>query len=162
MIKPEMVKQRLKRKSTFIIGSSGLWSLLRPIEPNIVNTIIQIARIRESIRPSTGVILVNSIIKGTPVQDELIRWKRWTGSYNTDGLGEVGRGYLKKCMKRKKDKIFSKKGKERELDRASFSTYANIAQMYGGVIDEFIDANVSVRMADYVWMDKDRLECEKE
>ena len=65
-------------------------------------------------------------------------------------------------MKRKKDKIFSKKGKERELDRASFSTYANIAQMYGGVIDEFIDANVSVRMADYVWMDKDRLECEKE
>ena len=62
----------------------------------------------------------------------------------------------------KKDKIISKKGKTYELDRASWSTYANIAQICGGVIDEFIDANVAARMAYSLQMDKDGLECEEE
>ena len=53
-------------------------------------------------------------------------------------------------MKQNQDKIVSKIGKKYELDRAYWSTYANIDQTYGGVIDEFIDANVAVRMANSI------------
>ena len=57
-------------------------------------------------------------------------------------------------MKRNEHKIVSKKGLKYEIDRASWSTYANFKQMYNGVIAEFVDAGVAKERELLVWMNR--------
>ena len=54
-------------------------------------------------------MLVNSIIKNTPAQADLIALQQYSGFL--DDLGVIGTGYWRGFMKRNKDKIVSKKGK---------------------------------------------------
>ena len=158
-IKSDMVRQRIKNDRKFTTVAQGHSPPLAAIEPKIVNTVIQLARIRQSITPTQGQRLVNSIIEGTPAQNNLVAWKKKIG-FNGE-LGQVGAGFWRGFMRRNKDKIVSRKGKKYELDRASWSTYANFAQMYDGVIIELVDANVAVERVTPSWMDRDGFECEE-
>ena len=63
----DSMRQRVKRKKIITVVEHGNSSPLLPVEPTIVSTIIQLLRIRQSITPSQGIMLVNSIIDGTPV-----------------------------------------------------------------------------------------------
>ena len=72
---------------------------------------------------------MKNIIDGTLVQVNLVEWKLNNGCYG-DSLGKVGTGYWRGFRKRKKDKFVSKKGLTFEIDRESWSTYANFNQMY--------------------------------
>lgn len=133
-----------------------LVSPLLPVEPKIVTVIIQLARIRDCIRPSLGIQLVNSMIDGTPVQKALMEHKKALGTVGYDDtLGKVGAGYWRGFKWRNKDKIVSKKGQKYEMDQNSWSTYANFCQMYDGVINEFVDAGVAIKRDFPVWMNRD-------
>ena len=112
---------KLKRKTTENISSSairkrserhslvnhhvarGQVSPLLRIEPVIVEIILQMARIRQCLCPSKGLQLVNSIIKGTKIQDELIKWKQ-TNTPNE--CGTVGISYWNKFLKQNKTKLW--------------------------------------------------------
>ena len=56
---------------------------------------------------------------------------------------------------KKKHNFVSKKGLKFEIDRASWSTYANFNQMYDGVINEFVDAGVAKKRSEPAWMNRD-------
>ena len=86
-------------------------SPLLPIEPIIVKVLIQLARIRECINPTTAVRLINSMVANTPLQEELITFKESMGKVGTrEELGSVSAGYWRLFKKRNRDKIVSKKG----------------------------------------------------
>ena len=134
------IRQRIKRGNLYTNGGRGPDSPLLALEPTIVKTIIQISRIRQCITPSTGLKLVNSIIEGTQVQNDLIQFKSKLCG-NSDG--KVGRNYWRLFMKRNRHKIVSKRGQKYELDRAAWSTYRNFDQMYNQVAEEMIEAKVA-------------------
>ena len=46
----------------------------------MIATMLQLARIRQPCTPSQGIMLANSMIKDTPVQKDLIEFKRKTNS----------------------------------------------------------------------------------
>ena len=88
----ESMRQRVKRKKIITVVDRGVPSPLLNIEPTIVSTIIQLSRIRQSITPSQGIMLVNSIINGTPAQADLINWKMKVGQTG-ENIGKIEIGY---------------------------------------------------------------------
>ena len=151
VITETQIRQRLKRNAPMTEHRAGVTSPLAPVEPRIVSTIIQMARIRMAISPSKGIRLINDLIEGTPVQKDLIEMKKAMGWSNT---GTVGLGYWRLFMKRNGHLLVSKRGKKFELDRSSWSTYGNFKQMYECVAEEMEDAGVAVRRSAPVWMNR--------
>ena len=156
VISAHTIRQRQKRGGVVLAGqkgrqSGGLISPLISIEPQIVEILIQMAQIRQCLTPAEAIQLINSLIVGTQVQEDLIKFKQ-KFSNNVDGT--VGVGYWRAFKKRNKHLIRSKKGKRYELNRANWSTYANFAQMYEQIYDEMEEAGLAVKFASPKWMDK--------
>ena len=89
--------------------AGGRVSPMVRIEPIVVEIILQMARLRQCLCPSKGLQLVNSLIKGTEIQKELIDWKK-KNTLNTNGT--LGTGYWPNFLKRNKAKIVSKRGQK--------------------------------------------------
>ena len=72
-ILPSAIRRRLERKSlqSHHVAGGQISPLLR-IELTVVEIIVQMARIRQCLTPSKGLQLVNSLINGTKLQQDLI------------------------------------------------------------------------------------------
>ena len=70
VITKTQICQRLKRNAPMTDHHAGMNSPLAPVEPRIVSTIVQMARLRMAITPSQGIRLINDLIDGTPVQKD--------------------------------------------------------------------------------------------
>ena len=156
-ILPSAIRRRLDRQSLHTHHlAGGQVSPLVKIEPTILGIIIQMARMRQCLTPSRALSLINSLIKDTPIQEELVAWKA-TNTPNTSGV--VGKGYWRSFLKRNKNKIVSKRGQKYELNRQNWTTYANFVHMYNNVINEMVEAGVAERLDEAVWMDRDGNVC---
>ena len=145
------IRRRIERKKVFVT-QTGLSSPLLALENTIVTLLIQMGRIRQCLSPSQSLQLVNSLIDGTKAQQDLIQWKtKYTNNIGTS----VGKGYWRGFMRRNGNKICSKRGAKYELDRASWSTYANFTDMYDHIIEEMVDAGVAIKLDAPVWMNKE-------
>ena len=69
--------------------------------------------------------------------------------------GQVGKGYWQGFMKRNRSKIRSTRGQKYELDRSSWTTYANFSDMYKHNYTEMEEAKVAELLASPQWMDKE-------
>ena len=75
-ISPAAIRRRIDRKSLVSHHvAGGQMSPLQRMEPTVVEIILQMARICQCLTPSKGLQLINSLIKGTAIQKELIAWK---------------------------------------------------------------------------------------
>ena len=140
------IKRRVDRQSLEChhLAGGGQVSPLAEIEPIVVGIILQMARIRQCLNPSKGLALVNSIIEGTKVQDNLKKWKQKNTPNST---GTVGQGYWRSFLKRYKNQIVSKRGQKYELNRQNWTTYANFSNMYNHAIDAMVDAGLVIKLA---------------
>ena len=145
VINKSTIRQRLKKKQNLMVyvDHPGHASPLSQIEPEIVAVLIQMAQIRQCLTPSQAIHLINSMIKGTPIQKELIQFKE---KYSHGGDGCVGRGFWAGFKKRNGHLIRSKRGQKYELDRASWSTYSNFSQMYTQVYQQMVEARLAVEI----------------
>ena len=158
-ILPDAIRQRFYRKRVVCNHVAGHVSPLEPIEQTVIDIILQMARIRQSITPSRGLLLVNSLIDKTPIQKSLVKWKR---KYSNDTLGSVGKGYWDGFIRRNKHKLVSKRGQKYELNRQKWTTYANFVDMYSHTYQEIVDAGVAEELLEPVWLDRDGKECPEE
>ena len=138
------VHPRTKREK-IMCDHRGHTSPLLSIEKAAVATIIQMCRIRQSLSASQGVALVNSLIEGGEEQKKLVEWKIKNSHTSLDFtiLSHVGPGYWHGFMKRNGHLIESKRGHKYELDRSSWTTYANFDDMYKHNYREMVDAGVA-------------------
>ena len=100
-ISPSAIRRRVDRKSLHSHHlAGGQVSPLAKIEPTILGIIIQMAQMRQCLTPIRALSLINSLIKDTPVQQELVDWKA-TNTPNTSGIvgRENWRSFLKKKQK---------------------------------------------------------------
>lgn len=95
------------------------------------------------------------MIKDTPVQKDLIEFKRKTNSTQDPEMwGTVGLKFWYN-LKKRYDTVFDcKKGQKFELDRSHWCTYSNFCQMYDEVAKEMVDAGIAVEFPVPVWMDR--------
>ena len=66
IIKPDLIRQMIKRNEPTSINRSGISLPLACVEPRIVSCIVQMSRIHESFSPTQALRLVNSVIDRTP------------------------------------------------------------------------------------------------
>ena len=149
------IQQRCRRKRTQVY-CSGPPPPLGPIEDRLIATMLLLCRIRQPVTPSQAISLANSMIKDTPVQQQLIEFKRKSKSQQDPKLwGTVGQKFWYNLKRRYYTVIDSKKGQKFELDRSSWTTYHNFDQMYVEVAKEMIEAGVAKIFPTPVWMDRD-------
>ena len=123
-----------------------------------MDIIIQMARIRQSLSPSKGLKLVNDMIEGTELQEDLVKWKE---IHTSNSSGTVVKKYWGNFMRRHGDIIRSKRGQKYSLDRSNWSTYANFKDMYDHNIEEMEEAGVAKRRDIPVWMDRTGNVCDE-
>ena len=159
-ISPAVIRRRFYRGSienNHLAG--GQESPLRAIEPIMVEIILQMARIRQCLTPSRALRLINDLIDGTKIQQDLIKWKE-TNTCN--GHGKVGKGYWYGFLKRHRDKLVSRRGQKYELNRQNWTTYSNFANMYCHITHEMLEAGVAEPLPEPVWMDLDGSVCDEQ
>ena len=94
------------------------------------------------------------MIKDTPVQKDLIEFKRRTNStQNHEVWGTIGQTFWYN-LKKHYDTVFNcKKGQTFELDHNHWCTCTNFNQIYDEVMKEMVEAGVAVEFPAPVWMD---------
>ena len=146
------IRQRVLRNHPVINHHhcGGHQSPLVAMDDAIVKIVLAMARIRQCLNPSSGLALVNSLIDGQPIQQQLIEWKK---KYSSNDTGTVGKKYWRGFMKRNKHRIISRRGQKYELDRHNWTTYKNFHNMYKHTYHEMVEAGVAQRLPTPVWMD---------
>lgn len=129
----------------------------------LLQVLICMSRMRMPLTQGEGIALVNSMIKDTPYETELINWKRKQKVDQPENeLGTVGVSYWYGFLKRHKKELVSKKGKKFALDRSNWTKYMNFKAMYDDIEEEMIDAGVSSKLDEPVWMNEEAVVVERE
>ena len=89
MINKTLIRSRIKKNIFVRNGHSGPSSPLASIDPHIVEMLIFLSEMRESITPSNCINLINSMIIGTEAQKALIAWKK-KNSHGESGTVDYG------------------------------------------------------------------------
>ena len=122
-ISPLAIRKRVLRNSLVNHHlAGGQLSPLERIEPIIVNIIVQMARMRQCLTPSKGLMLLNSLIAGTRIQRDLVAWKQKNTPKFT---GTLGPGYWQNSMKRNKHKIVDTRSHKYKLSLQNWTSYNN-------------------------------------
>ena len=144
---------RIRRRN---LDAEGTYSPLAEIEPQLIELIKCMAKIKRSLTLTEGLHLCNQLIADTPIQDKLIDYKLARNIYasSREELGKVGKHYWKKFLRRNKDAIRAKPGRRFALDRSSWTTIMNFSDMYEHVEQVMIDSKIATRLPQPQWMDK--------
>jgi hypothetical protein len=152
-ISKKMIRMRISRRS-LAPPHRGLVSPMEQIEPMLVELCIRLGRARQPMKCKNFIPLVNSIIKGTLTEKEVIEFKaRYSHGDKKSESAELGKGYYNGFLKRNGHRLVSKRGEKFAANRAEWSTYENFVKMYDGVYDEMVDSGVAERLPSPVWMD---------
>ena len=144
---------RIRRKN---LQAEGTYSPLAEIEPQLIELIKCMSKIKRSLTLTKGLHLCNQLIEDTPIQEKLIEYKLSRNIYasSTQELGRVGKHYWKKFLRRNRDAIRAKPGRKFALDRSSWTTIMNFSDMYEHVKQVMIDSKIATRLPEPQWMDK--------
>ena len=152
-IKKGLIRSRLQRKKP-IVNGLGPESPMVDAEPQLVELIIRMGRIRRCLTPTQCLHLANDLIKGTEIEARVINFKKKLFHRDYDSA-ELGLRYWSGFKKRWSHKLIMKRGQKFALDRASSTTFANMSKMYDEVYDAMVDCKVARVLDRPVFMDND-------
>ena len=138
----------------------GTISPLHDAEMLLVQICIQMGKIRQPLTGPQAIVLMNSLIKGTPIQESL---KEYQSSHSpwTNTLGTVGRNWWYAFLKRHNHLIVTKRGEKFASIRADWTKKHNLAQMYDVVYDVMVEAHIASKRQEPVYTDRSGNEVEK-
>ena len=148
------IRQRVLRNKTVVLNHhrGGHSSPLESLDDTIVDIVLMMARICQCLTPSSGLALVNSMIDGQPIQQDLIAWKK---KYCiSDASGTVGKSYWRAFMNRNRHRLVSNRGQKYALDRQNWTTCVNFKNTYDHTLEEMITAGVAVKLEVPTWQDR--------
>lgn len=114
-----IIRNRILRENAVIFNRCG--GTLSPLHKHkalFCEMIIKMARIRNSLNSSKGLILINSLIENTEIECEYVNWKRKFSFISDESMmnRKVSLGYWNGFKKRNTNKLVSKKGAKNYLD----------------------------------------------
>ena len=145
---------RIRRGNLTACGNN---SPLQNVEKHFIHILLCMAKINKSLRPFESLQLINDCIEGTPVQQELIKWKLRRNIYfeSTTDLGHVGQSNWRPFLKKNAHILRCKNGRKYSVDRSNFSTYINIFDMYEHIEKVLLESGLATQFPQPIWMDKD-------
>ncbi len=126
------VESRLRPGRKVLVGNRGPVSPMVTVEAHVVDWILQLAAMRQPVTPKMALQLINSIIKGTGVEDMVCEWKKKhlkESEIDEDTGPLLGHKYWLNFMKRH-PQLKSKNALCFDSLRDDWCTVSNVAQMY--------------------------------
>ena len=157
VVSKRSAERRVQRGNLVITSrTGGTPSPMAPYEDYFVDVIIKLSRCRHSISPNEGLMLINSLIKGTEIENKVKEWKikHACVSDTSNADGKLGATYWKNFTKRHGHRIVSKKGEKFELDRQNWCTCANFHLMHNNTGEEMISAGIAEEHDEPLFVDK--------
>ena len=150
----ETAISRIRRRN---IKANGCYSPLAEIEPQLVQLVICMSKIKRSLTLTEGLHLCNELISGTEIQQKLIEFKISRNIYaeSVEDLGHVGRHYWKKFLKRNSNELKAKPGRKYAIDRSSWTTIMNFSDMYEHVEEVMCESKIAHKLSVPQWVNKD-------
>ena len=136
----------IRNRVNKIVLHPGKQSLMSPVEGKLVQLVLAMARIRRCLTTSESLELANDLIKGTPLEQHIIDWKRSINHKVNVNEPVLGKKYWSLFKKRWEHKLVSKRGQKFAMDRNNSLTYSNMKQMYDDVYDSMVDAGVAIKL----------------
>ena len=139
------------------LDGSGNKSPLLPVENEFVSLILCMSKIKRALTVSEGLRLINELIDGTEIQQQLIAWKikRKIYCHNEIDLGRVGTSYWRGFLNRNSSQIKSKVARKFAFDRSNWTTYLNFRDMYLHIKDVMInDSKIAEKLPEPIWVDR--------
>ncbi len=134
----------------------GPKSPMHDLEDMLVDVLIKMCQCRQPLTRSEGLAFANSLIKGTPYEEKVIKFQcencKGTMKESTK-KGELGMQYWKNFLKRNSHRIVSKRGEKFASNRADWSTYKIFEEMYNHIYIEMEDAGLTAPFDSPVLMD---------
>jgi hypothetical protein len=132
----------------------GVKSPLSRIEESFCDILIEMGKIRQPLSVQESVELVNSLIKGSDIEDELIAFKkRRYKNLPLEECKKVGKGWWSGFLRRNGHRIVTKRGQKFESNRADWCKEVYIRQMYDVIYDNMVEAGIAEKLAQPVFMD---------
>jgi hypothetical protein len=147
-------------KNCFYAGAltthHGAKSLLDEVGEALVQTCIQMGKIRQPLSCTEAIALMNNMIENTKTKQTLIEFhdSRKFGTYRFE-KGQVTTGWWRGFLRQHKDKLVTKQGEKFALNRNDWTTLPNTRQTYKVICDEMVDANAAVAIKNPIFTDID-------
>jgi len=140
-IDKELIRARHYR-GHLTVNSMGPVSPMAAVEPQLVELIIRMSRIRRCLTPTQCLLLANDLVEGTKHQDEIIAFKekRYRRKFEKASLGQ---NYWKGFKKRWEHTLTFKRGQKFALDRSAALTFSNMNKMYNEVYEAMTECKVA-------------------
>jgi hypothetical protein len=150
----ETIRNRVKCNNNLCTWKRGPRSPLSDIEDLIVDICIRMGKIRQPLTVGETIDLANSLIEGKEQQQQLIRWKlRCNPDLPLEAKGRIGYGWFQGFKKRHGSRLVTKRGERFAADRADWSKYMYIKQMYDVIYDNMVEAGIAEEIEDPITMD---------
>jgi hypothetical protein len=132
----------------------GPKSPLEEVELALVEICILMGKIRQPLSCTEAIMLMNGMIDNTHTQQKLIDFHQ-SRKLGTEVFekGKVPSGWRRDFLRRRKDRLVTKRGKKIALNRSDWPTLPNIKQMYKVIYDEMVDAHVAVTLQNPIFTD---------
>ena len=147
-------------RGTLEFGADYSKSPLYNVEYKFVQILLALADTGIPVSMGEGMILLQSLIEGTPSQQKLIQMQttiakgRKTTPMNPTAIGKISRSYYYNFLGRHKDVLDSNKGRRFELNRTKWTNYRNFLHMYIDVEMLLVEAKLASTLESPVWKNK--------
>jgi hypothetical protein len=140
----ETIRNRVKRNNNLCTWKRGPGSPLSDIEDLIVDICISMGKIRQPLTVGETIDLANSLIEGKEQQQKLVLWKmRSNPDLPLEAMGRIGYGWFQGFKKRHGSRLVTKRGERFATDRADWSKYTYIKQMYDVIYDNMVESGIA-------------------
>jgi len=157
-IQYENVRARIQAgPSNNVDRHGGQESPLRLMEPILVDVIVAMDADGESLGPSLVIELVMDLIKGTPMEQELVKYQKQHGTideWETEPA-PVTKGWYRGFLERNQLEIKSKKPKAHAVNRKEWATDRNVRLFYDLFYNRLVEYGIAEELNEEVWRDKD-------
>ena len=163
-IKERTIRSRVNRKHLHAVHR-GKESPMTEVEELLVEIALQKDSMNQPITASEGLMLANSLIEGTELEDRVKAYYRERKFFDNEDKycakkdGEeqksiLRQGYWCGFMRRHGHRIVTKKGRKFTKDRSAWCHYSNFVKMYNLVYKAMESAGVAIRLDKPKWMNE--------
>jgi hypothetical protein len=144
-LKSGTIKAMRRSTRNLLCTHPGLLSPMHKVEAHLLKVILLRGTMQQPVSCREGLELANSLIEGTPTQNNLVEWKkaRLGKNYREETATKMGQKYWLNFCKRHVREIESTKAVRYDSKRDDWCTLENFEQMYNDVYDMMFKASVA-------------------
>jgi len=157
MITKKTVCSRLTPSRKLMVANTGLVSPMIRMEGYFVDIFLTLGAMRQPSNATEGLQIINSMIKGTVTETEVLEWKKKHLKLDCKGTDDgplLGPKYWANFLRRH-PQLSTKHCVRFYSQREAWATYENFDHMYDDVYRGMVKSRIAIELDEEVWVNKE-------